>query len=47
MKWIKLFEGFTDDQINNLVKQDKTYVFKNIRTFNNKELKIKIKEIYE
>jgi hypothetical protein len=39
MKWIKLFEGFTDDQINNLVKQDKTYVFKNIRSFNNKELK--------
>ena len=39
MKWIKLFEGFTDDQINNLVIQDKTYVFRNIRSFNNKELK--------
>lgn len=39
MKYLKYFEGFTKEQVDELVLKDKTYVRKNIRKYNNKELK--------
>ena len=42
MKYIKYFEGFTEEQLNYLVLKNKTYVIKNIRDYDNKELKYSI-----
>jgi len=39
MKYIKYFEGFTGKQLNDLVLKNKTYVIKNTRNYDNKELK--------
>ena len=39
MRYIKNFEGFTDDQLNNLVLNGKTYINKMDRDYNNKEMK--------
>lgn len=39
MKYLKYFEGFTKEQLDELVLKDKTYVRKNIRKYDNKELK--------
>jgi len=39
MKYLKYFEGFTDERLKDLVLNDKTYVKKITRVYNNKELK--------
>ena len=39
MKYLKYFEGFTDERLKDLVLNDKTYVKKITRIYNNKELK--------
>ena len=46
MRYIKNFEGFTYNQLNNLILNDKTYINKMDRDYNNKEMKYS-KEIIE
>ena len=39
MRYIKNFEGFTYDQLNNLILNGNTYINKMDRNYNNKEMK--------